>query len=339
MRVTIWGAGGKVGKQAVQHLLLNGLGRDVELVLLGRNVEKMRGHVADVLSTIPLVATRKRGTTQEPDIVITDDYHDLRGSALVILAFGQWPTARLRTRFAALDESGRLVQAYTNLNLVRDACRRLAEQCPKATVVVVTNQSDLMSAAARESLHPAKVLGLGGMCDSARFRSVAGKVLALPKQAVAGAHLVGFHNHEMLPLSSTMSFDADARTLADILDQTRRYGSSIARLQRDPKRPGIDSGASVLPGYAVYATIGAYTGAIKPIEEAFNVVLPRQIARTYGTAADHALSVPIRISRNSFEVISTFSTTATERRMLRQCQRNLENVYSRLLIETQPRGR
>ena len=138
--------------------------------------------------------------------------------------------------------------------------------------------------------------------------------------------MIGFHNADMIPLSSSLSFRLSARQLRDILAATRRYGEEVARLQRRDDAPKIDSGASVLPGYILFAAISSYIGERSPIVESFNVPLSEEAARRYGTVVGGALSVPVRIGHGSIALDASFPVTPDEQRHLRRAQSKMETI-------------
>lgn len=333
MRVSIFGPSGKVGRQALQNLFLQNFAPDLELVLISRNLDRLRGLLTDIHSTLPLVGTQ----VHEPRTIVTSNPCEVKGSDLVVIAAALWPSSDEARELETIDPSGRLAQSYANFDVVTAVCRQIAEHAPRATVVVVTNQSDMMSAAARRILPPNRVLGLGGIVDSARFRLLAARAFERPLASTSRAHMIGYHNADMMPLASSLSFRLDGTDFDAIVDETRQFGATISRLQRDGRAPHVDTGASVLPGYAIYATIAAFTGASGPLEEAFNVVLDGGSARLYGTSANHALSIPIRIFKGSYEVVSGYVVSEKEKHQLGQAQLALEEATAQLLAEIERR--
>jgi malate dehydrogenase len=331
MRVAVFGASGKVGRQALQHLLFNS-DDEVDITLVSKSPDRVRGMVADITSALPLLGRARASRAGQPRIDITGDASALRGSDLVVVVSGRWPSREQAREIEVVDPTGRLLQSYVNFDMVQDICRMVARNAPKAAVLMVTNQSDMMAAAAREILPPERVLGMGGMVDSARFRLLSARATGRsPRGHAEGDHMIGYHNGDMIPLASSLSFPVERHLLEEIVRETREYGGMVSALQRHPSMPDVDSGASVLPGYAVYATIAAWTGLIGPIEEVFNVVLPRAAAARYGTEANGALGVPVRVGAGSYEIITRYDLTVEEQRLLRRAQEKMNATYARLV--------
>lgn len=86
---------------------------------------------------------------------------------LVIVAAGAWPSAEQAVQFQQHDASGRLVQSHANFELVRQVSEALAKHCPDALVLVVTNQSDLMSTLVQSKLEPVE-FSARAACSAAR---------------------------------------------------------------------------------------------------------------------------------------------------------------------------
>jgi malate/lactate dehydrogenase len=324
MRVTIIGASGKVARQALTALLFHDSAEEMELFLVARQIDRVAGAVADIVSALPLVRGPRGSRLRPPRVEIAGDVSVARRSDIVVLVAGAWPTQAQLVRLAPLDSAGRLAQSHVNAALVRALCAPIARHSPDALVVVVTNQSDMMATVARQVLQPDRVLGFGGIVDSARLRTVAARTLAIPASRLTrGNHMIGFHNADMLPLSSSLSFQMPPRALGAVVSRTRRYGQEVSRLQKIASLPDANSGASVLPGYAVYVTVAAYVGASPAIEEAFNVVLPARAARVYGVESGSALSVPVRLSRGALAIVDRYPISVDEQRRLRAGQRRM----------------
>jgi malate/lactate dehydrogenase len=334
MRVTIFGASGKVGKEAIKNLILMNAAEDLELVLIARNTDRIKGMVADIESAAPLLPWQPV-ERHAPRITVTSDARDIAGTDLAVITAGAWPTPEQKEAFAKTDPSGRLVQSRANFDLVQDISRQIARYAPGALTLVVTNQSDMMAEAAREMLAPEKVLGFGGIVDSARLRAV---IRAKMPGMEFGLHMIGYHNADMIVADypvPDMIYNSNFLRKAEA--ETRAYGGHVSKLQKDFNYPHIDSGASVLPGYALYTTIAAFTGqTVNPraeltdIEESFNVRLPREISVCYGTRENGALSVPVVIGKGGYKVSGLAVAGVTQLPHLRAAQERMEASYAEL---------
>lgn len=268
----------------------------------------------------------------EPDIEISSDMQALSDCELVVLCAGVWASQEQKDEFKKIDPSGRLVQSYTNFSLVKNLSESIKHYVPEAHIVVVTNQSDLMAELVRETVEPKKVLGMGGMVDSARFRTLLAKNTGAGKTILAkGNHMIGYHNSDMIPLQDSVSCFANIPNLEAIVKETKAYGENISKLQRDFNFPTINSGASILPGAAIALTIAAFTGKISDLEEAFNVRLSNEEAKIYGVRSETALSVPVKISKGGYEVATRYAVLESEKKHLLHVQEKFRSSYNNLL--------
>ncbi|MGC4086735.1 MAG: hypothetical protein QM756_02335 [Polyangiaceae bacterium] len=164
---------------------------------------------------------------------------------------------------------------------------------------------------------------MGGMLDSARFRAIAADEFQIPCEKFAQTHVVGFHNDDMFVPMSTFPAELDALLAENLIERTRRYGAVVSQLQKDAAMPHIDSGSAVLPGYAIFRTIAAYTGQAPPIEESFNVTLAAPTALAYGACLDVGVSVPVHIGGGAYEVLPPLELSNAERALLRGAEQRI----------------
>lgn len=326
MRVAFFGAGGKVAREALRELLTRNTAKDLELILVAKNPDRVAGLLADIESTAPLLETTGH---VPPTIKITSDPQDIKGADLVIVSAATWPTAEQKAEFKKTDPSGRLVQAHSNFDLIQEISRHVANYAPEATTIIVTNQPDLLAEAAREILKPEKVLGFGGMADSTRFRYLAHKLENNIGDELNDAHMIGYHADDMIPgMNSLPQALKDHPELEKIISETRSYGRKVSKLQKNFNFPNMDSGASVLPGYALYKTILAWAHGAEIIES-FNVRLKGNHAADYGVRDNGALSVPVSIKDGKYEVCPSVADPA-QWQHLREAQTKMEALYAEL---------
>jgi malate dehydrogenase len=341
MHIGIIGASGKVGRQALQYLYMRNKIEGLRLTLVSRKPSKDKGLLLDIRNTLPLKSANENDCFHEIEVVATDNYTDLSNASAIVIAAGVWPTKEQMDEFEQIDSTGRMVQSFVNYNVVADIGKQIARHAPGALVFVVTNQSDLMAEVAREYLPREHVLGVGGMIDSARFRMLLsdqlcdGVINSSFGYARERGHVIGYHNNDMIPLASSLTDRNIGKDKLDYaLTETRKSGGYIAQLQRDPVMFSMATGASILPGYAAYMTLAAFTGQITPIEEAFNVVLEdASLAAKYGVAKGAALSVPVRLGKGRFQIASNYPVTAEERAHLAVAHAGMTEGYAKL-VET-----
>jgi malate dehydrogenase len=129
-----------------------------------------------------------------------------------------------------------LLQA--NAAIVAECCTHIRRRAPKAVVVVVTNPLDEMTALAQRLLAfaPARVIGMAGTLDSARFRAFITSRLGVPATSVEALTL-GSHGETMVPVPRLSTVGGrplpdvlDAAEIAELVERTRDGGAEIVRL-------------------------------------------------------------------------------------------------------------
>ena len=121
----------------------------------------------------------------------SNDYRDIKGADVVIVTAG----------IARKPGMSRDDLLGVNANVVAAAGRAIKKHCPKAFVIVITNPLDAMVWVMREAsgLPHAKVVGMAGVLDSARFRYFLAEELKVSVEDVS-AFVLGGHGDTMVPL-------------------------------------------------------------------------------------------------------------------------------------------
>ncbi|MDD3029506.1 MAG: hypothetical protein PHS57_04410 [Alphaproteobacteria bacterium] len=315
MHVAILGASGKIGRIVVQNLFASNA-VPFDLTLLARRTERLEGLMMDVRPAAFWAA-------QEPapvSVRLSADPSALEGADLVLFLAGRFASPEEDAAFRAVDKTGRFVQSYLNHDLVVAMGQALAAYAPRALVVMVSNQADMMAHLLRESFPPASVLGFGGMLDRARFRQCAADAGA-PQE---GAHMVGFHTNAMRPLRSTLTLAPDL--CERVLQRTRAYGRSVFELQKDASFPGLDTGPSILPGLALARIVRTFLGQAEAFEASFNVSLGKAVAAHYGVSEGSALSVPVRVRKGGYDPLTDYAVSAEEKAYLKDAQADMDDA-------------
>jgi len=350
-KVTIIGAGGKVAKETIHQLYLcNRLNMD--LALVSATPQKIEGALLDIRTALSIPSSERIFSITPPRIVAqSNEMKDVKGSDLILMMPGKWPTQEQKKEFASFDNTGRLAQSLVNHSMIRDLSQQIAAYAPEASVIMFTNQSDMMTNIARKELDPSKVLGFGGIIDSIRFCDyLAQELTGNPEPITVGkvqGHLVGYHNNDMILLSETLKSEIGTPTdtqIAEAVKKARGAGALISKLQKEEKYMELNMGPTVLPATALSSCVLAFTGQISPLENSFNVILPSsEIARNYGLMGGEALSVPIALGELSYAIMEKYKATEPEKDHLRLAQKNLDDDYEKMLeisakrIQSQPR--
>jgi L-lactate dehydrogenase len=185
MKVTIIGGGGRVGSNAAFALQCAGIVSEIQL--LDANVELAEGEALDLMHGASSLADQR---------IYAGDYARAKDSDLFII------TAGLRRK---PDES-RLDLINRNVTLFAQILESLKTTGHKkdAMVFVVSNPVDILThlAASYLDLCWRRVIGLGTMLDTARFRSLIAEEHGLAPTQVK-ALILGEHGDSMVPIWSS----------------------------------------------------------------------------------------------------------------------------------------
>ncbi|MDR2492248.1 MAG: malate dehydrogenase [Coriobacteriales bacterium] len=216
-KITIVGAG-NVGATAASLLLLKDL---ADVVLIDVAVGMAKGKALDLM--------HMRSNEQFVSTVSgTGDYADTAGSDVVVVTAGV-PRKPGMTREDLLG---------VNAGIIKSVLEGVQPASPDAVYLFVTNPLDVMTnlAARISGLPHERVLGMGGVLDTARFTyAIAQETGAAPQEIEA--LVVGAHGEAMVPLprlstvggtplDSLLSPDA----LARVVSNTVQGGASVVEL-------------------------------------------------------------------------------------------------------------
>lgn len=201
----------------------------------------------------------------------------------------------------------------TNAEIVGGIAARVAVVAPAAVLVIVTNPLDEMTQHAWRvsGFPPARVMGMAGVLDTARFRALAAQAAGLrPSQVEAVA--LGSHGDEMvIPLSQA---GAMGRPLTDILGEAA--AAAIVNRARD-------SGAEVVgllrKGSAFMAPGTSAARMILTMATDSGETLPAAVLAdgSYGIDGVY-IGLPVRLDPGGVREIVELPLTAGELAELRQ---------------------
>ena len=277
MKVGIIGGGGIVGSSAGFALQLGGIVH--EIVIVDANPELADGQALDML----------HGTAAIADQAIHAGGYECLADADVICI-----TAGLRRK---PDES-RLALINRNVVLFKSILGEIKAKGMRAdaNVLVVSNPVDILTYIAEKELGLPKgrVIGLGTLLDTLRFRSLLAMNLKAPATQVQ-AMILGEHGDSMVPVWSSAS-------VAGL--PLEKYPGYTPKLGADVFQRAKTSGAEMIKkktgaGFAVGVSIAEVIHAIALDSKRVLPVSTVQ-AGCYGLR-DVALSVPTVVGRNGAE--------------------------------------
>jgi malate dehydrogenase len=216
-KVTIVGAG-NVGATVAQRITE----RDHVDVMMVDVAEGMpQGKALDLLEAGPVLG-------YDTCVNGTNDYDDTAGSEIIVITAGL-------ARKPGMSRDDLLA---ANGEIVKHVAAETGKRSPNAVMIVVTNPMDVMAfVAMRASGFPReRVVGMGGVLDSARFRTFISLELAVSVENV-NAFVMGGHGDTMVPLprySSVAGIPITELMSPDRIDalveRTRNGGAEIVAL-------------------------------------------------------------------------------------------------------------
>ncbi len=289
-KITVVGAG-NVGAVTAQLIAE----RDLADVVIIDVIEGIpQGKALDILEACPLWHSSAMVTG-------TNDYDDTAGSDIVVITAGL-----ARKPGMSRDD---LLKA--NAEIVKQVSRNILGTSPEAVVIVVTNPMDAMAYVAREvtGFPYNRVVGMGGVLDTARMRSfLAQELNAHPKNIEAV--VLGGHGDLMVPVARLTT--VDGKCITDMLSE-----SDIEKVIRRTKNGGAEIVELLKTGSAYHAPAAAVVEMIESVLGMKNGPLPCSVYLNgeYGIRGVY-LGVPVRLGPGGVEKIIEIELTENEKTAL-----------------------
>jgi malate dehydrogenase len=288
MKVTVVGAGA-VGATCADNIARKELCQ--ELVLLDIKEGLAEGKAQDMMQTATLLGFETKITGS------TNDYSKTAGSSVVVITSGI-PRKPGMTREDLIG---------TNAGIVKGVCENILKYSPEAIIIVISNPMDTMTYLALQStgLPKNRIIGMGGILDSSRFKFQLSQRLACSPSdlnaVVIGGHgdttmipLIRFATWNSVPVTNFMS--ADEQTA--VVNDTMVGGATLTKL--------IGTSAWYAPGAAGAALVEAI---VRDEKKLFTCCV--SLDGEYGQK-DICLGVPVIIGKNGWEQIVEFGLNDDE---------------------------
>lgn len=288
MKITVVGAGA-VGATCADNIARKELAQ--ELVLLDIKEGFAEGKAIDMMQTAALLGFDTKITG------VTNDYSKTAGSAVAVITSGL-PRKPGMTREELIG---------INAGIVKGVAENILKYSPEAIIVVISNPMDTMTYLALKSLNmpKTKIIGMGGILDSARFRYYLSKALDCNSSDLQGFVIGGHGDTTMIPLTRYATYQSlpvsnllDAATLEKVAADTMAGGATLTGL--------LGTSAWYAPGAAGAALVESIVRDEKKI---FTCCVA--LDGEYGQS-DICLGVPVIIGRNGWESIVDFKLTEEE---------------------------
>ncbi len=288
MKITVVGAGA-VGATTADNIARKELA--AELVLLDIKEGVAEGKAQDLMQTATLLGFDTRITGS------TNDYTKTAGSDVVVITSGI-PRKPGMTREELIG---------TNAGIVKAVCENILKHSPNAIIIVISNPMDTMTYLALTStgLPKNRIIGMGGILDSARFKYQLSQRLGCSpadlNAVVVGGHgdttmipLIRLATWNSTPITNFLSAEQQTQTVND----TMVGGATLTKL--------LGTSAWYAPGAAGAALVEAI---VRDEKKLFTCCVA--LDGEYGQK-DICLGVPVIIGRNGWEKIIDFKLNETE---------------------------
>ena len=285
-KVTIVGAG-QVGATAAQLIATHGIA-DVVLIDVAEGLPQ--GKALDMMH---MRSIEEFG----PSVTGTNDYADTAGSDVVVVTAGL-PRKPGMTRDDLLA---------ANRAIVEDVISSAVSVSPDAVFLLVTNPLDVMTYLAWKTsgLPATRVLGMGGLLDSARFAFAVAEKTGAPIEDIE-ALVVGAHGDAMVPLPR-FTF-VDHRSLPSLLP-----AEDVDALVRRTINGGAEVVGLLKTGSAFYAPGASVARMVFAIVNDTSETLPAcvYLNSKYGVE-DVYMSVPARLGAKGVVGVEELPLNAEE---------------------------
>ena len=288
MKVSVIGAG-NVGATCAEYIALNRIASEVVILDIKENFAE--GKALDLMQTATLNGFNTRITGS------TNDYSKTANSKVVVITSGI-PRKPGMTREELIG---------INAGIVKTVTENVLKHSPEAIIIVVSNPMDTMTyLALKESKLPKnRIIGMGGILDSARFKCYLSTALNAPASDISGMVIGGHGDTTMIPLTRLASYTGvpvsqflDADTLKKVAADTMVGGATLTGM--------LGTSAWYAPGAAVAALVNSIINDQKKLFPCC-VLLEGE----YGQK-DICLGVPVIIGKNGWEKVVDYKLTADE---------------------------
>jgi malate dehydrogenase len=302
-KVAIIGAG-NVGATLALFLVNSGL---ADVVLFDIVEGLPQGKSLDILQNTAVLGIKS-------NIYGTNNLNDLAGSEIIVITAGLARKPGMRRKDLLM----------ANAEIVGGIVKKLAPQCPDAIYIVVTNPMDVMAyvTLAVSSSKRQKVIGMGGILDSSRFKTfIAIELGVSPKDIetlVLGGHglymvpLVRFTTVKGIPIDKILPHEK----IELLIKRTREGGAEIVSLLKT-------SSAYYAPAQSTFEMIRAII-----LDEKRVLPCSVYLDGEYG-AKDVFNGVPVILGNQGFEKIIELELTEKEKKSF---ENSTEEVKSMIKI-------
>lgn len=250
-------------------------------------------------------------------VIGTNDFKDTTSSDIIVIAAG----------LARKPGMSRDDLLHANAKIIKDVSENIAKTSPQALVIVVTNPMDAMAYLTQKvtAFPHQRVIGMGGVLDSARMSSFIAEELNVPPEDIQ-AIVIGSHGDFMVPLIRLTTVNGKCITgllplskIKEIIEKTKNAGAQIVGFLKT--------------GSAYFAPATSIVEMIENILEIKTDILPCSVYLNgeYGVKGVYS-GVPVRLSSGGAKEIIELELTEEERKAFIESAETVRELIKRLGI-------
>jgi malate dehydrogenase len=300
-KVSVLGAG-NVGATIAQLIAYEGF---ADVVLYDIVQGMPQGKALDIAEACPLWGSAVSVTG-------TNSYDDTSGSDILVITAGL-------PRKPGMSRDDLL---HANSDIMQQVVSGTAQLSPEGIIIVVSNPMDVMAQIAWNvsGFDHKKVIGMGGILDSSRFRTFVSMELGVSPEdieaLVLGGHgdqmvpLPGFTTVKGIPITKLLSEDR----VQELIKRTRNGGAEIVSLLKT--------------GSAFYAPAASSVQMVKSILHDEKRLLPcaALLKSEYGIN-DLYVGVPVILGRNGIEKIVELALNEEEKAQFNASAASVKSLF------------
>lgn len=310
-KITVVGAG-NVGATCANVMAARELAD--EIVLLDIKEGLAEGKALDMMQTSTLLEFDTRVTGS------SNDYSKTANSDVVVITSGI-PRKPGMTREELIG---------INAGIVKEVSQNILKHSPNAILVIISNPMDTMTYLALKAtgLPKNRVIGMGGILDSSRFRCYLSQALNVPATDVEGVVIGGHGDTTMIPLTRFAAYRGipastllDKEALAKVAADTMVGGATLTKL--------LGTSAWYAPGAAGAALVESI---VRDQKKQFPCCV--SLEGEYGQK-DICMGVPVVIGKNGWEKIVDYKLNAEEQAAFdksAEAVRSMNDVLSEMKV-------
>lgn len=306
MKVTVVGAGA-VGATCAENIARKQLVEEV--VLLDIKEGLAEGKAMDMMQCATLNGFDTKITG------VTNDYAKTAGSEVVVITSGI-PRKPGMTREELIG---------TNAGIVKSVTENILKYSPNTIIIVVSNPMDTMTylTVKTSGLPKERVIGMGGILDSARFKYRLSEVIGCSPNDLQGVVIGGHGDTTMIPMIAHATYNGspvsnylNEEQKEYIVKETMVGGATLTKL--------IGTSAWYAPGAAAAYLVESIVRDQKKLFPC-SVYLDGE----YGQK-DICVGVPVVVGKNGIEKIVEYSLTADEQEKFKASADAVRNMNDAL---------